>query len=122
MFISKFSSVDIEISSANFNATLKTQVYFSKENEKKVRNYSFTLTLIAFAEMFCILSLLIKVNENSQVGLNLDLVTIAVSLVYKSFICSAHFYLSIAATDDSFSYEYGMISVIYFQCVLVSKF
>ena len=114
LFVSKFSNIDFNISSKNFSATFNGEIYYSDELDLKVRNYSFILTIIAFVEIYYIFSLLVQVNENNQVGLNLDLITIAVSLLYKSFICSAHFYLSITATDDGLSYEYGIPSIVYF--------
>ena len=114
MFISKFSNVDFNITHKNFSVLFNGEISYSKEIESKVRNYSFILTTIAFIEIYYIFYLLMQVNDNNQVGLNLDLVTVAVSLLYKSFICSAHFYLSITTRDDGLSYEYGIPSIVYF--------
>ena len=114
MFISKFSHVDFNITHKNFSVLLNGEISYSTEIESKLRNYSFILTIIAFIEIYYLFFLLMQVNENNQIGLNLDLVTVAVSLLYKSFICSTHFYLSITTKDDGLSYQYGIPSLIYF--------
>ena len=114
IFISKFSHVDFNITHKKFSVLLNGEITHSTEIELKVRNYSFILTIIAFIEIYYIFYLLMQVNDNNQIGLNLDLVTVAVSLLYKSFICSAHFYLSITTRDDGLSYEYGIPSIVYF--------
>ena len=114
MFLSKYSNVEFNITNKNFSVLFDGDVSYSNEIESKVRNYSFILTIIAFIEIYYIFYLLMQVNDNNQVGLNLDLITVAVSLLYKSFICSAHFYLSITTRDDGLSYEYGIPSIVYF--------
>lgn len=113
MLISSFSIAQLSIK-GNFSVDITTEVKTGKELESKISNYILILTLISFSEIYFIFKLLVSVNENSQVGLNLDLITITISIMYKSFICTAHFYLSLTTINDDLSYEYGIPSLLYF--------
>ncbi len=113
-FETKFSSILFSIRHENFTFDIKANTIFTKKTEEKIRNYSFILTLIGCYEIYGIFILIIAVSDNNQIGLNLDLTTIIISIFYKSFICSIHFYLSISTSSDDLSYSYGIPAIIYF--------
>lgn len=113
MIISSFAYVNLTIS-GNFSINIQAEIQFSNEIEVKVRNYSFLLSIFSFIDICLIFKLLVDVNENIQIGLNLDLITIIVSILYKSFIATAHFYLSLSTNNEEMSYKYGIPSILYF--------
>ena len=121
MIVSKYSSIAVHIKSENFSVDFTTDVEIDTTLQYQVRNYSFFLTIICIIEMYYSSVMLSKVTSNSEVGLNLDLVTIGLSLVYKGMICVAHFYLVIISSNGM-SYEYGIPSMLYFFAFSVVEF
>ena len=113
MIVSKYSSIGIHIKSENFSVDFTTDVEIDTSLQYQIRNYSFFLTIICIIEMYYISVMLAKVTSNSEVGLNLDLITIGTSLIYKGMICTSHFYLAIISSNGM-SYEYGIPSMLYF--------
>lgn len=113
-FISKYSKLNLSIVSPEFGVNIEAEMEFSKDLPKKIRNYSFILSIIAISEIFVTLILLIEIRDNSQLGINLDLFTIIISLIFKSYICSVNFFLSITTNEEGISSEYGITSIIYF--------
>jgi hypothetical protein len=95
-----------------FSIDLNLNVNLSDNYEDRIWNYSLIMTSISIIEIYLTLKLLYEVSENDQVGKNICLITLSINIMWNSFICTIHFYLSI--TNEDFSYEYGTPSMTYF--------
>ena len=78
----------------------------------KILNYSIILTFAAFIEIYFSTKFLVIINENVQMALNIDLITIFIQIMWTALICGVNFFLSL--TYEPLTYEYGMPSMIYF--------
>ena len=121
MLIVQFSQIDIVIKSKNFSVTLNVDFDLDEASLYKIRNYSFMLTVLCIVELYYKIDLLNSVADNSQHAMDLDMLTIGVNLVYKGFITTANFYLSIN-TIDGINYEYAIPSFLYFVSFSVFEF
>ena len=121
MIVSQYSGIDIYIKSENFSVDFTTNFELNTSQQYKVRNFSFIMTILCIIEMYYTSHMLYKVTSNSEVGLNLDLITIGVSLIYKGLICTANFYLAITSLNGM-SYEYGIPSLLYFFAFSMYEF
>ena len=121
MLIVQFSQIDIVIKSKNFSVTLNVAFELDEASLYKIRNYSFMLTVLCIVELYYKIDLLNSVADNSQHAMDLDMLTIGVNLVYKGFITTANFYLSIN-TIDGINYEYAIPSFLYFVSFSVFEF
>jgi hypothetical protein len=95
-----------------FSVDLDLGVNLSDNYEDRIWNYSLIMTSISIIEIYLTLKLLYEVSENDQIGKNICLITLSINIMWNSFLCTIHFYLSI--TNEDFSYEYGTPSMTYF--------
>lgn len=111
---SDYGKIAVHISDpeCGFNVDFNLGINAETKIPERVWNYSLILTTISIVEIFFTIKLIIEVSDNAQVGLNLDLVTISMSIIWNAFICTIHFYMSI--TIEEYSYEYGTPSMTFF--------
>ena len=87
--------------------------------EKKLSSisvYSYILVILSILEIILISKLYIEVVNNIQIGLNLDITTILISIIYKSYISTLNFFFSIDSDDNEILYYFGIVSALYFIC------
>ena len=95
-----------------FEISFTNKAYGVQKYPIKILNYSIILTFLAFIEIYFSTKFLLIVNENIQMALNIDLITIFVQIMWTSLICGVNFFLSL--TYEPLTYEYGMPSMTYF--------
>ena len=78
--------------------------------------YSYVLVILSITEIILISKLYIEVINNIQIGLNLDITTILISIIYKSYVSTLNFFFSIDSDDIEISYYFGIVSILYFIC------
>ena len=96
----------------NFEISLVAKAYGIQKYPTKILNYSILLTFAAFIEIYFSTKFLVIINENAQMALNIDLITVFVQIMWTALICGVNFFLSL--TYEPLTYEYGMPSMIYF--------
>lgn len=104
--------IQIRDDSCKFSLDMILEANETDDYEERIWNYSLVMTTISIVEIYLTLKLLYDVSDNDQVGKNICLITLAMNIMWNSFICTVHFYLSI--TNEDFSYEYGTPSMTYF--------
>jgi hypothetical protein len=104
--------IQIRDDSCKFSLDMILEANETGDYEERIWNYSLVMTTISIVEIYLTLKLLYDVSDNDQVGKNICLITLAMNIMWNSFICTIHFYLSI--TNEDFSYEYGTPSMTYF--------
>ena len=96
----------------NFEIEFTSKAYGVQRYPIKILNYSILLTLAAFVEIYFSTKFLVVINENVQMALNIDLITIFIQIMWTALICGVNFFLSL--TYEPLTYEYGMPSMAYF--------
>lgn len=77
-----------------------------------VLNYSIMLSLIGLIQIYYSTQTIMEINSNIQYGLNIDLMTVALQIIWGSILSAVHFFFALTHNDQS--YEYGMPSFIHF--------
>ena len=96
----------------NFEISFIAKAYGIQKYPTKILNYSILLTFAAFIEIYFSTKFLVIINENVQMALNVDLITVFIQIMWTALICGVNFFLSL--TYEPLTYEYGMPSMIYF--------
>jgi len=96
----------------NFEISFIGKAYGIQKYPIKILNYSIILTFAAFIEIYFSTKFLVIINENVQMALNIDLITVFIQIMWTALICGVNFFLSL--TYEPLTYEYGMPSMIYF--------
>ena len=96
----------------NFGISFIAKAYGIQKYLTKILNYSILLTFAAFIEIYFSTKFLVIINENVQMALNVDLITVFIQIMWTALICGVNFFLSL--TYEPLTYEYGMPSMIYF--------
>ena len=96
----------------NFEIAFTSKAYGVQRYPIKILNYSILLTLAAFVEIYFSTKFLVVINENVQMALNIDLITVFIQIMWTALICGVNFFLSL--TYEPLTYEYGMPSMAYF--------
>jgi hypothetical protein len=112
--IIEYSEISVKIKDEECKIKVDLDLKIDNEDleSDRVWNYSLILTAISIAEIYYIIKLIYQVDSNAQIGKNICLITLSINIIWNSFICTIHFYLSI--TQESYSYEYGTPSMTYF--------
>ena len=95
-----------------FEISFTSKAYGVQKYPIKILNYSILLTFAAFIEIYFSTKFLVEINENVQMALNIDLITVFIQIMWTALICGANFFLSV--TYEPLTYEYGMPSMTYF--------
>ena len=96
----------------DFEIYFTSKAYGIQKYPIKILNYSILLTFAAFIEIYFSTKFLVIINENVQMALNIDLITVFIQIMWTALICGVNFFLSL--TYEPLTYEYGMPSMIYF--------
>ena len=96
----------------NFEISFSSKAYGVQKYPIKILNYSILLTFAAFIEIYFSTKFLVIINENVQMALNIDLITVFIQIMWTALICGVNFFLSL--TYEPLTYEYGMPSMTYF--------
>ena len=96
----------------DFEISFIGKAYGIQKYPIKILNYSIILTFAAFIEIYFSTKFLVIINENVQMALNIDLITVFIQIMWTALICGVNFFLSL--TYEPLTYEYGMPSMIYF--------
>lgn len=112
--MSQFKNINLIITSKELNVTINTEIGNNEGLRQKVRVYSFILSIFGLIEIYHILKLIMKINEHSEIGNKLSILSISTNCYLKVIICIMHFFLSISTTDEDMSYQFGVPTIIYF--------
>ena len=96
----------------NFEISFSSKAYGVQKYPIKILNYSILLTFAAFIEIYFSTKFLVEINENVQMAMNIDLITVFIQIMWTALICGVNFFLSL--TYEPLTYEYGMPSMTYF--------
>lgn len=95
-----------------FGLDLEFKIKQEEDESYRVWNYSFIITLFSIFEIKATFDLFNQVIENTQIGINLCLMTISVNIVWNSIVSIFHFFLTVYRPETS--YEYGLPFITYF--------
>lgn len=112
--MSQFYRIKLIINSDKLNVTINTIITNNENLRQKVRIYSFILSMFGLFEIYHILKLIMKVNDNNEYGNKLSILSITINCYFKVLICIVHFFLSISTMDEDMSYQFGVPTIIYF--------
>lgn len=112
--MSLFYRVNLIINSNKLNVTINAIITNNENLRQKVRIYSFILSIFGLFEIYHILHLIMKINDNNEYGNKLSILSITINCYFKVLICIVHFFLSISTLDEDMSYQFGVPTIIYF--------
>jgi len=112
--MSQFYRIKLIINSNKLNVTINSIITNNESLRQKVRIYSFILSIFGLFEIYHILKLIMKVNDNNEYGNKLSILSITINCYFKVLICIVHFFLSISTMDEDMSYQFGVPTIIYF--------
>ena len=112
--MSQFYRVNLIINSNKLNVTINAIITNNENLRQKVRIYSFILSIFGLFEIYHILHLIMKINDNNEYGNKLSILSITINCYFKVLICIVHFFLSISTLDEDMSYQFGVPTIIYF--------
>ena len=111
---SPFYNVKLIIKSNELNVSISTKITNNENLSQEVRMYSFMLAIFGIIEIYYCSKLIMKINTQREIANNLSIITITINCCLKLVICIVHFFLSVSIVDEDISYQFGVISVIYF--------
>lgn len=112
--MSQFYRAKLIINSNKLNVTVNSIISNNEDLRQKVRIYSFILSIFGLFEIYHILHLIMKINDNNEYGNKLSILSITINCYFKVLICIVHFFLSISTLDEDMSYQFGVPTIIYF--------
>ena len=112
---SPFNNVKLLISSDILKVNLDTAIAHDDEIQK-VRIYAFFLSFFGILEIYYCSKLINKINLQNDIAKKISTITILINCCIKLVICIIHFYLSVKPSDEDegISYQYGIVTIIYF--------
>ena len=112
--LSPFHNAKMIIKSKDLNVTINTKILNNENLNQRVRIYSFILSFFGILEIYYCSKLIMKINFNHEIAHKISIITIIINCCFKLTICTIHFFLSMVQTDDDVSYQFGIVSIIYF--------
>ena len=109
-----FNNVKLLITSNNLNVSLDTVISHNDDKIQDVRIYAFFLSFFGIIEIYYCSKLINKINMQNDVAKKISTITIAINCCIKLVICIIHFYISITTYDEDISYQFGIVTIIYF--------
>ena len=112
---SPFNNVKLIISSDILKVNLDTAIAHDDEIQK-VRIYAFFISFFGILEIYYCSKLINKINLQNDIAKKISTITILINCCIKLVICIIHFYLSVKPSDEDegISYQYGIVTIIYF--------
>ena len=112
---SPFNNVKLLISSDTLKVNLDTAIAHDDEIQK-VRIYAFFISFFGILEIYYCSKLINKINLQNDIAKKISTITILINCCIKLVICIIHFYLSVKPSDEDegISYQYGIVTIIYF--------
>ena len=115
---SPFNKVKLIISSKDLNITIITKISNNENLNNEVRIYSFILSFLGIIEIYYCSKLIMKINIHHEIAYKISLFTIAINCCFNLVVCIIHFFLSISIIEEDLSYQFGIITIIYFFCFI----
>ena len=112
--LSPFYNAKMIIKSKDLNVTINTKILDNENLTQRVRIYSFILSFFGILEIYYCSKLIMKINFHHEIAHKLSIITIIINCCFKLTICTIHFFLSMVQSDDDISYQFGIVSIIYF--------
>lgn len=97
---------------------LASKMHSPGDKSIRVFNYCILITIIAAFQICSSVTFLLNINDNNQLGCNINLTALSIQVFYDSLLCSSHFFLSVS--NDKYSINFGVCSMAYF--ILFSVF
>jgi len=112
---SPFNNVKLLISSDILKVNLDTAIAHDDEIQK-VRIYAFFISFFGILEIYYCSKLINKINLQNDIAKKISTITILINCCIKLVICIIHFCLSVKPSDEDegISYQYGIVTIIYF--------
>jgi hypothetical protein len=111
---SPFYNADLTIRSKDLNVTINAKIHHDENLYQNVRLYSFILSFFGIIEIYYCSKLIMKINLHHEIANKLSIIGIIINCCFKLTICTIHFFLSMVQSDDDISYQFGIVSIIYF--------
>jgi len=111
---SPFNNVKLIISSDILKLNIDTVISHDDDKIQKVRIYTFFLSLFGIIEIYYCSKLINKINMQNDIAKKISTITIMINVCIKLVICIIHFFLCITIYDEDISYQYGIVTIIYF--------
>ena len=115
---SPFYKIILIISSKYLNITINTKISNNENLNNEVRLYSFIMSFLGIIEIYYCSKLIMKINIHREIAKKLSLITISINCCFNLIICLIHFLLSISIIEEELSYQFGIITIIYFFCFI----
>ena len=114
-----FTMCDVIITNTfhNISMNFKGKMSFSDKYSSQVLNYSIILSLLGAVHMLYGFKFVLKINNNSQIGINVDFITIFLQIIWDNIIGGMH--LTFAYETQEYLYEFTIPSIIYFLFSLI---
>ena len=111
-----FSKIEMKLNNKKESFSISFEASMEKTNDinniKNILNYSIILTFLGLIQIYSCTKYISELSENIQLGLNTDLITIVIQIIWDSIICAINFYFGISNDDKQF--EFGTPSMCYF--------
>ena len=111
---SPFNNVKLIISSDILKLNIDTVISHDDDKIQKVRIYTFFLSLFGIIEIYYCSKLINKINMQNDIAKKISTITIMINVCIKLVICTIHFFLCTTTHDEDISYQYGIVTIIYF--------
>ena len=113
-YFSPFNSVKVLINSNLLNVSLDAEIFHDDYKIQSIRIYAFILSFFGIIEIYYCSKLIMKIKAQNDIAKKISIITIIINCCIKIIICIIHFFLSITTYDEDISYQYGIITIIYF--------
>lgn len=109
-----YSQIHLHIN--NTQKKFELDIISIMENEEsysiEVLNYSIILSLIGLIQIYYSTMTIMTIDSNYQCGLNIDLITVSLQIIWGSILSAVHFFFALIHNEQL--YEYGTPSFIHF--------
>lgn len=111
-------NVKMIIISKEINVTIDSKISNTENLNQEVRLYSFILSILGIMEIYYCSKLIIKITNQNEIAHKISLISLAINCCFNLVICIIHFYMSVKIIDEDISYQFGIITIIYFFCFM----
>ena len=112
-FAAWFTGCDVSITNLFHNISIHFHggMNFSDKYSSQVLNYSIILSLLGVVHSLYGLRFVMKIHDNSQVGTDVDLITIFLQIIWDNLIGAVH--VSLAYETQEYLYEFAIPAITY---------
>ena len=98
----------------NFKTEMEIEGYNIEKDITNARNYTFMVIIVNLIQLYYVTKNLNELIRDNEKCYGYDLITITMSIITKALISTCHFYRSNIVNDDTISFYFSTIAIIYF--------